>query len=110
MAMTKEELSKMIGNGWESFRKGDPKSALETFRKVLNDDNDNVDAHYGVGLALRASNDKTNAKSSFETALRIAERELAAIRKGERANDLTTTRDDRYMMLIRMLGQRIAEV
>jgi len=60
-------------------------------------------------LAFRAAGDNASAKSSFETALRITERELAAIRKGER-NDLSTTRDDRYMMLIRMLGQRIAEV
>ncbi len=110
MAMTKEDLSKMIGDAWEAMRNGNPKGAQETFRRVLNDDNENIDAHYGLGLALRAAGDKVSAKSSFETSLRICERELAAIRKGERANDLMTTRDDRYMMLIRMLGQRIAEV
>ena len=110
MAMTQEDLSKMIGDGWESLRKGNPKGAQDVFRKVLNDDNENIDAHYGLGLAFRAAGDKASAKTSFETSLRICERELAAIRKGDRANDLTTTRDDRYMMLIRMLGQRIAEV
>lgn len=110
MAMTKEELSKMVGDGWEAMRKGDPRGALDVFRRVLNDDNENIDAHYGLGLAQRANGDKGNAKTSFETAKRIAERELAAIRKGSTENDLSTTRDDRYMMLIRMLEQRISEV
>lgn len=109
MAKTKEELSKMVGDGWEALRHGDPKNALNVFRGVLNDDNEHIDAHYGLGLAQRASGDSAGAKTSFETAKRIAERELAAIRKGDISNDLTTTRDDRYMMLIRMLEQRISE-
>jgi Tfp pilus assembly protein PilF len=110
MAMTKEELSVMVGDGWEAVRKGDARAALDVFRRVLNDDNENVDAHYGLGLAQRASGDNVSAKTSFETAKRIAERELALIRKGGSSNDLSTTRDDRYMMLIRMLEQRISEV
>lgn len=110
MAMNKEELSKMVGDGWEAIRNGNPKGALDVFRRVLNDDNEHIDAHYGLGLAQRASGDKAAAKTSFETAKRIAERELAAIRKGGTSNDLSTTRDDRYMILIRMLEQRISEV
>ncbi|MCU0465083.1 MAG: tetratricopeptide repeat protein [Anaerolineae bacterium] len=110
MAMGKEQISLLIGDGWTALRGGNTDAALDAFRRVLNDDAENIDAHYGLGLAQRSKGDKTSAKTAFETALRVCERELAQLRNGTNVNDLTTTRDDRYMMLIRMLGQRITEV
>ncbi|MCU0476824.1 MAG: hypothetical protein MUC99_12075 [Anaerolineae bacterium] len=110
MAMSKEELSVLLGDGWDALRNKKSSAALDVFRRVLNEDKENIDAHYGIGLAQRLNGDKPAARTAFETALRITEAALDELRKGSTSNDLSTSRDDRYMMLIRMLGQRVAEV
>jgi Flp pilus assembly protein TadD len=110
MAMSKDELSKLVGDGWDALRSKNTASALEAFRRALSEDKDHIDAHYGLGLAQRESGDKAAARAAFGTAKAIAERELAALRGGSTSNNLTTTRDDRYMILIRMLEQRLNEL
>lgn len=110
MAMSKDELSVLVGDGWEALRSKDAARAQDAFRRVLNEDKEHIDALYGLGLAQRESGDKAAARTSFTTAKTIAERELAALRGGSMSNNLTTTRDDRYMILIRMLEQRLNEL
>jgi tetratricopeptide (TPR) repeat protein len=110
MAMSKEEISQKIGDGWALQSKGDSQGAAQAFQTILSEDVDQVDAYYGLGLSLRAAGDKAAAKAAFEKALVISERELAGLRSNRGKNDLGTSRDDRYMMLIRMLEQRISEV
>jgi tetratricopeptide (TPR) repeat protein len=108
--MAVDEFAKLIGDAWDMHRKGDNASAERAFESALQKDANSVDAHYGLGLAKRAAGDRAAAKASFEKAKSLAEQFLAEIRSGSALNDLTTTKDDRYMMLIRMLQQRLTEV
>jgi len=108
--MALDEISGKIGDAWDLHRKGDHVTAARSFEEVLKTETENVDAYYGHGLAKRASGDKAAAKASFEKAKSLAERNLAEIRAGKTSNDLTTNKDDRYMMLTRMLQQRLAEL
>ena len=108
--MAIDELSKMIGDAWELHRKGDQAAAQRLFEDVLQRDPESVDAHYGLGLAKRASGDKAGARTAFERSLSLAKSTLDGLRAGRDANDLSTTKDDRYMMLLRMIEQRLAEV
>lgn len=110
MAMSKEEISQKIGDGWALQSKGDAQGAVQAFQNIIGQDVDQVDAYYGLGLSLRIAGDKVAAKAAFEKALLISERELAALRGSRGKNELGTSRDDRFMMLIRMLEQRISEV
>ncbi|MBK9121987.1 MAG: tetratricopeptide repeat protein [Chloroflexi bacterium] len=98
-----------IGDGWAQASRGEYSAAISTFNDIIRSDNTNIDGYYGLGMAQRASGDKAGAKASFEKAKTLSEQMLAEIRHGATSNDLTTTRDDRYMMLIRMLQQRLAE-
>lgn len=108
--MAVDELSKLIGDAWELHRKGDQAGSARLFEDALRRDAESVDAYYGLGLAKRAAGDRDGARSQFEQAGKLAERLLAEIRAGKGSNDLSTTRDDRYMMLIRMIQQRLEEV
>lgn len=108
--MAVDEISKMIGDAWELHRKGDQAAAQRLFEDVLQRDAESVDAHYGLGLVKRASGDKAGARSAFESSRELAKNALETLRAGRDTNDLSTTKDDRYMMLLRMLEQRIAEV
>lgn len=108
--MAIDEISKMIGDAWELHRKGDQAASQRLFEDVLQRDAESVDAHYGLGLVKRASGDKTGARTAFERSHSLAKTMLESLRAGRDTNDLSTTKDDRYMMLLRMIEQRLAEV
>ncbi|MDE2777425.1 MAG: tetratricopeptide repeat protein [Chloroflexota bacterium] len=105
-----------IGRAWRMHRDGDNQGALRLFEEVLAASPDSVDAHYGMGLAYKARGDMSAAAASFGQALSVTEQALSAVRvtshaEGQHgANDLETNFDDRYMMLTRMLKQRINDV
>ena len=105
-----------IGRAWRLHRDGDNAGALRLFEEVIAASPDSVDAHYGMGLAFKGSGDRAAAADSFRQALEISEQALAAVQvtshaEGQHgANDLETNFDDRYMMLTRMLKQRIEDV
>ena len=105
-----------IGRAWRLHRDGDNGGALRLFEEVVSTSPDSVDAHYGMGLAHKASGDNSAAAASFQRALTVTEQALAAVQataqaEGQHgANDLETNIDDRYMMLTRMLKQRIEDV
>jgi tetratricopeptide (TPR) repeat protein len=99
-----------IGEGWGLHRAGQNDEAIRVFDEVLRTDRNNIDAHYGLGLAQRARHMNAQALESFKTALELSERRLEEIRGASQENDLSTTGDDRYMMLIRMIKQRIEEL
>lgn len=107
--MALDEISGKIGSAWELHRKGDNAGAISAFQAVLRSDDTNVDAYYGLGLAQRANGDRAAAHESFARAKSLADQKLAELRAGSNANDLSTTKDDRYMMLGRMLQQRLDE-
>lgn len=106
-----------IGSAWAAHREGNQDEALKGFDQAISRQPDSVDAHYGRGLALRKLGKDNEALESFQKALQLAQDALAALRKVAETsgqlgggNDLGSTEDDRYMMLIRMLKQRIAEM
>ena len=92
------------------------RGAIDAFDEVIASSPESVDAHYGMGLALKASGELKAAGDSFQRALSVTEQALSAVQvtsqaEGQHgANDLETNFDDRYMMLTRMLQQRIADV
>lgn len=100
----------MIGRGWAAHREGRNGDAIADFDKVLRIDATNVDAHYGLGLAYRANGSIEQARVSFEKALEYCRKKLSEMRGDRNDNNLKTNEDDRYMMLIRMISQRLDEI
>ena len=86
------------------------------FESIISTTPDNVDALYGLGLAHKAAGDLNAAADAFSRALEKAESALSAVKTASQAegslgdNDLETNFDDRYMMLTRMLSQRLEDV
>ncbi|GIK29638.1 MAG: hypothetical protein IT298_10645 [Chloroflexi bacterium] len=110
MSSSNDPNYQKIGDGWAQVSRGDYAGAIATFKDIVRSDDANIDGHYGLGLAQRASGDKAGAKASFEKAKTISERMLAEASHGSTSNDLKSSGDDRCMMLIRMLQQRLAEM
>jgi tetratricopeptide (TPR) repeat protein len=108
-------LDERIGEAWRLYRANDTLSAIDLFKQIISEVPDSVDGYYGLGLAQRTNGDTAGAVSSFQQALRLARTALEAYTRqeeeaGHHGNSISSYDDDRMMMLIRMLGQRLSEV
>ncbi|MBC8098977.1 MAG: tetratricopeptide repeat protein [Armatimonadetes bacterium] len=109
--MSQNSTEALIGKAWQTHQAGRNADAIREFEQLVSANPENVDAYYGLGLAQRASGQPAAAQASWERALMLATTKLDAIRgihKNE--HNAETLDDDRYMMLIRMISQRIEEV
>ena len=116
--MSQPNVAPQVGEAWGFLREGRYDDAGRIFDEVIHTIPNDVDAYYGLGLVYRASGKEGEAIESFQKALEIAKELLAVLRSqlgvnGEHVSSLEaleTTQDDRYMMLIRMIRQRLAEL
>jgi tetratricopeptide (TPR) repeat protein len=105
-----------IGEAWRLHRSGNNTGAISLFQEILDKTPKHLDALYGLGLARRADGDSSGARKAFQTALQIAqdaldaEDEISAVDGLHGANNLDNYDDDRFMMLQRMIMQRLAEL
>ena len=105
-----------VGSAWRAHRDGNNSDAISQFDEIINISPENVDAHYGKGLALKADGDIFGAAEAFRAALGYAEAALDAVQTASSVeghhglNDLDTSDDDRYMMLTRMIQQRLDDL
>lgn len=105
-----------IGQAWRMHREGDSRGAIDLFNSILAANPANVDAHYGLGLAHKALGDKAAATAAFQLALDNTEQALEAVQTTSHVegnpgdNDLESNFDDRYMMLTRMINQRLEDL
>lgn len=108
--------SERISEAWRLHRDGQNKSAIDIFQDIIGTAPENVDAYYGLGLAYKAVGDIASAADAFQTGLGYAEQALNAVQLTSHvdghhgANNLDTHDDDRFMMLTRMLKQRLDDV
>lgn len=117
--MSNDNIAAQIGRAWRYQREGNADTAIKEFEKILRQDPDNIDANYGMGLAQRTAGQTQAAVEYFQRALEIVNENDSAGRNAREiaANDFQTERikpntaeDDRYMMLTRMLKQRLSEI
>lgn len=114
--MSTMHTEERIGEAWRMHRNGDLNSAREIFDDIISRKPESLDAYYGLGLVQRAAGETDAAVTSFQRAYALAKQGFSAVRltssvEGHTGgNDLDTYEDDRYMMLIRMIGQRLTEL
>ncbi len=114
--MTENKYEQEVGQAWALHRNAQFEEAIATFETILREDSENIDANYGIALSLRAIGRQTEAIQYLEAArqgLSVALQQVRARAEAEGqhiANNLSTTLDDRYMMLLRMTSQRLAEM
>ena len=103
-----------VSNAWRYQREHQAGTAVTEFEKILKQDADNIDALYGYGLALRDSGKTADAITQFQHALELVEAAALARRPASMGDDerrvANTPDDDRYMMLARMIKQRLSEL
>ncbi|MBI5669175.1 MAG: hypothetical protein HZC41_14315 [Chloroflexi bacterium] len=110
--MSNDSLAAQIGQAWRYQRDGKADAAIAEYERILRMDADNIDANYGMALAQRTAGKYEAAIKYFERTQALVEA-ANAVRKQARGDTLylaNTPEDDRYMMLSRMIKQRLAEI
>jgi tetratricopeptide (TPR) repeat protein len=107
-----ENKEAQIGKAWGLHREGRNTEAIREFQQVLTSAPESVDAHYGLGLALRANGQYDAAEETFRQALSLTKNRQEGVKKPiEKQNDeLMYSEADRFMMLNRMITQRLDEL
>ena len=107
-------LGSPLAEAWVLLRRDRADEAASAFESIVQKESDNVDALYGKGLALRAAGKADAAVEVFQKALQLSRKMLAEVRSqygvSDTSSSLETSEDDRYMMLDRMICQRLAEL
>ena len=106
--MSSENVAADIGRAWRNQREGKAEAAIGEFDRILKQDADNIDANYGMGLAQRDVGKKEDAVKYFQHTLELIEAGITARNRG--ADDRNAPEDDRFMMLARMVKQRLTEL
>ena len=113
--MSTMPAAEKVGKAWRLHREDDNNGAIREFNDIIATHPESVDALYGLGLAYKASGDRAQASAAFAKALDITDSALSAVIQTSHAeghqsgNDLETNFDDRYMMLSRMIKQRLED-
>jgi tetratricopeptide (TPR) repeat protein len=137
MTTQREQLGERVGEAWRLHRYGDNQAALDIFEDLsfdapadieenfLDDLEKNqrdaiiaewvnyIDALYGFGLATRTEGNEEKAVKIFRRALSYTDKVLAALGVRDIAtgsNELDSFADDRFIMLRRMITQRMEEL
>jgi len=99
MSAQTTDFAAQLGRAWAHHRQGNNGNAITEFEGILASSKDNVDALYGLGLALRASGKSAQALEKF----RLSLQGLENMRQ-------QNAPEDRLAMLDRMIKQRISEL
>lgn len=103
-----------VSSAWRLQREHQATSAVTEYEKILKQDANNIDALFGFGLALRDSGKKEAAVETFEKVLELVDSAALARRPASTGDEevrvANTPEDDRYMMLSRMIKQRLSEL
>ena len=109
--MSTQETDQRIGKAWRMHREGNNSGAIGMFQDAIQSDPESIDALYGLGLAQKASGDLSAAKEAFSSALEHLQHSSAAEAAAlAQEHHSETNLGDRYIMLNRMLNQRLEEL
>ncbi len=110
--MATANIESRIGSAWHLCREGNNADAVKEFKAITDETTDNADAFYGLGLAQRAEGETDAAIESFQKALAIAKEthEAAFSHTEGQVVVMETSEDARYMMLQRLISQRLVEL
>jgi len=116
--MSSSSVAAQIGTAWGNLRQQRYHDAINEFETFLKSAPDDIDALYGLGLALKADGQNEAAIKSLQKAYSLAK--VAATQapehhdipdQGQLEDKLEIAgQNRRYLMLTRMLTQRLTEL
>lgn len=111
---TQNTATDLVSQAWNQLRTGRADAAVTEFQKIVQQYPKDIDANYGLGLAQRATHHDEAAYQTFQKTLELVEESKNTYESERVPNPETdaikTPEDDRFMMLKRMVSQRLSEL
>ena len=108
------DVVEQVSQAWQQLRAGKPDAAVTEFEKLVQQNPRDIDSHYGLGLSQKAAGQAEASRKTFKTALELideSKKTYDATRDPQQDNEnVRTPEDDRFLMLSRMVSQRLAEL
>jgi tetratricopeptide (TPR) repeat protein len=116
--MSSSSVVSQVGSAWGHLRQQNYRDAINEFETILKSAPEDIDAIYGLGLALKADGQNEAAIKSFQKAYSLAKIATTQVPEHHDIPDQGQLEDKleiagqntRYMMLTRMLKQRLTEL
>lgn len=103
-------VAERVGQAWHHHREGRNDTAIAEFEAILKQNPNDIDANYGLALAQKKAGKTAAARQSFQNTLRLVEDAREVYTASRSDQNIKTPEDDRFMMLSRMVKQRLAEL
>jgi tetratricopeptide (TPR) repeat protein len=100
------DTTNAISQAWKQHRDGNAKGAVSEFQRITSRELQSIDAFYGLGLAQKSAGQAQDAIASFKKALELVESGAGR----DKGQSEVISDHDRYMMLGRMIKQRLSEL
>ena len=95
-----DEVDVLVGKAWSQHFHGQHDNAIAAFQEIVQRWPEHIDANYGLGLSLKAGGQKQEAGEAFRKTKALIDSALAG----------QTEVNSRYMMLSRMVEQRLSDL
>ena len=109
-----DNVRERISKAWHHHREGRASDAMKEFQTIVQQFPKDIDANYGLGLAQKNSGDVDGAIKSFKNALELIVQSKqsyeASHEQSQDPDHIKTPEEDRFMMLTRMVKQRLSEL
>jgi tetratricopeptide (TPR) repeat protein len=106
------QTNDLIEQAWNHQRMGHYDQALSGFQQAVRANPSDIDAVYGLALAQKTTGRSEDAVETFNDALKLLTETQNRLMQQENwdKDNIRTPEEDRYIMLIRMVKQRLAEL
>jgi tetratricopeptide (TPR) repeat protein len=123
--MAQDDIYVRVGDAWGMLREGQHTAAMAEFERIIGQKPEEIDAQYGMGLALKAAGQREAAITAFQKALKLVDSKLSptaadkystieveteTLQEALTEDTLITGKHDRFTMLKRMTTQRLTEL
>src|SRR5215510_1699840 len=98
---TDTEVKEQVGQAWSLSYHGKSENAIRSFEGIISRWPNNVDANYGLALALKTAGQREKATEAFQETQKVIAEELTKVQGDETV---------RYQMLTRMAQQQLASL
>ena len=72
----KRQAQSLVEQGKELYKNDQDDQAVETFKKAINQDNDNAEAHLRLGMSYAALDKKTEAEDEYKKAIELFKKRI----------------------------------
>ena len=106
------DATQQVTQAWDQLRGGRADQALKQFEATVADHPEDIDAVYGLGLAQLKLKYRDDAIESFNKALSLISQGQGSLvfEEDRQQEHVRTPEEDRFLMLTRMVQQRLEEL